>query len=315
MTSRYANRPGTSRTPKHVGGSASIHNGKEVNMVHVTEFPDNAVVVEVATVSQYVALEKRIDGAESDGIEARWDFGQRLLDERAANGGKQLPHGRLDEIVEATGKSRREIQFRIQFAEQYPTPEKVRNALHTFGSWYGIVSDGFDGRAEKPHVAHNTGDNEWYTPAEYIQAAVDVMGGIDCDPASSVAANKQIGASTFYTAADNGLVQEWHGRVWLNPPYDGTLIAKFSKKLVDEYVSDRTSEAIVLVNNATETDWFLRLASVGNAFCFPTSRVKFWAPDGRIAAPLQGQAIVYFGANQQRFVERFAAFGLCLVKP
>ena len=94
-------------------------------------------------------LEVRVDGAESDGGLARWKFGSLLRAEREANGGEQLPAGRMAEIVELTGKSAAEIRNRMQFATEYAEAE-VANALATFGSWHGIVAEGLGERSQKP---------------------------------------------------------------------------------------------------------------------------------------------------------------------
>ena len=162
-----------------------------------------------------------------------------------------------------------------------------------------------------PHVAQNSGNHEWYTPESYIKAATAVMGEIDIDPASAIPANIVVKAKKFYTAEDDGLSKSWAGKIWLNPPYAAELISKFCDKLLDHFTKKEVTEAIVLVNNATETSWFNKLISIASAIMFPKSRVRFWSPDGRVSQPLQGQSLIYLGKNSEKFVEHFKLFGWC----
>ncbi len=160
----------------------------------------------------------------------------------------------------------------------------------------------------KAHVAYNSGDNEWYTPAEYIEAARRVMGKIDLDPASSRSANKTVGADRFFTVMDNGLDQKWSGKVWMNPPYSSDLVGRFSEKIRAHYEAGEITEAIVLVNNATETAWFRHMVGAASAVAFTNSRVRFLDEDlDPVGAPLQGQAVIYFGENVNAFRKEFSA--------
>ena len=167
------------------------------------------------------------------------------------------------------------------------------------------------GRADgqSAHVANNSGNNEWYTPGEIIEAARTALGGIDLDPASSEIANRTVQAARFFTAADDGLAQEWPvGRIWMNPPYAQPLIGRFADRLAAEV--RRGSSAVVLVNNATETAWFQTMAAECSAICFPRGRVRFLDPGGDPSGvPLQGQAVIYAGAEPGAFAEAFDRFG------
>lgn len=159
------------------------------------------------------------------------------------------------------------------------------------------------------HVSANSGNNEWYTPAPFIEAARAVMGGFDLDPASSEIANRTVKAGRIFTADDDGLAQEWPvGRIWMNPPYAQPLMGQFADRFASEV--RRGSEGIVLVNNATETAWFQTIAAECSAICFPKTRIRFLDPEGNPGAPLQGQAFIYCGPDADSFADAFGGFGL-----
>jgi len=163
-----------------------------------------------------------------------------------------------------------------------------------------------------PHVSRNDGENEWYTPPDYIEAARDFMGGIDLDPATSEIANRTVRAAQIFTAEDNGLLQPWHGRVWMNPPYASELVGRFAAKLCEHVDAGDVTAAAVLVNNSTETQWFQVMAARAHSICFPLKRVRFLDPDGKPGAPLQGQAVIGIGGGTGDFLYAFRGFGLCV---
>jgi phage N-6-adenine-methyltransferase len=154
-----------------------------------------------------------------------------------------------------------------------------------------------------------TGENEWFTPAEHIERARQVLGDIDLDPATHELAQHSVRAARYFTKEDDGLRHEWHGRVWLNPPYAQPLIAEFTGKMCVEQAAGRVTAAIMLTHNYTDTAWFQRAAACANAICFTRGRVKFYEPDGAIAAPTQGQAFFYFGGDGERFADLFSEIG------
>lgn len=172
------------------------------------------------------------------------------------------------------------------------------------------------------HVGQNSGNDEWYTPAIYPDAARRVMGSIDLDPASTAFANTFIRATMFYTKETDGLGGVWCGNVWCNPPYaykKQNLITSFCDALVSKFKSGEISQACLLINNASETARFQRVFRACTAMCMVQGRIRFICgvhnherghAYGELGdAPLQGQVIFYFGPNRDAFVREFNSFG------
>jgi ParB family chromosome partitioning protein len=251
---------------------------------------------------QAIAARLRAEGAEQAVVSpSRWEEAECYLG-----------------MHEREGKSTRQI------AAECETNQSTVNRMIRMASHYGLKNErppfwtayaeakGENSGKEPAAVAHvgqATGQPEWYTPPEYLEASREVLGGIDLDPASSEVAQASVRAGRFFTADDDGLTKPWKGRVFLNPPYAAELVGRFVEKLCSHYEAGDVTAAILLVNNATETAWFFEASQRAAALCLPTGRVKFLDEEGNPGAPLQGQAVLYFGGDVPAFRGVWAPFG------
>jgi DNA N-6-adenine-methyltransferase (Dam) len=149
-------------------------------------------------------------------------------------------------------------------------------------------------------MGSSTGD-EWYTPQHIADLAVATSGDIDLDPCWHP--ESPIKASTTYTIHDDGLVQHWSGRVWLNPPY-GRAVGAWIGRLVDEYHAGRVTEALALIPARVDTEWFRLLDPFPR--CFPYGRLIFSNSENTAPFP---SAIPYLGPNLNRLLEVFGPIG------
>lgn len=205
----------------------------------------------------------------------------------------------VPELAAAVDRGDVAISHAASIAKQSPADQRetLRKIDPALGGTGGISSsDGYD-------------SDEWYTPSDYLEAAREVLGGFDLDPASCEHAQQRVKAARFYTKDDDGLTKKWIGRVWLNPPYSQPAATRFAEKLIAEFQAGNVTSAIVVQNASTDTGWFHALAKLG-AICLTRGRINFDREDGRSSQNRYGQAFFYFGKDEQRFEDVFSKFGL-----
>ena len=149
--------------------------------------------------------------------------------------------------------------------------------------------------------------SEWYTPAYLVAAVEEVLGRIDLDPASCEEAQRTIAARVYFNKEQNGLKFQWRGRVFLNPPYAKKQAGMFVRKLIDDWEAGHIDQAVLLINNGTETAWFQKLWPY--SICFVSGRICFESPIRKSYSPAVGSVFVYFGRNTKKFGEVFSRFG------
>ena len=115
---------------------------------------------------------------------------------------------------------------------------------------------------------HGTTSDDYYTPPEIFEA----LGlEFDLDVCSPPGGIHWIPTRNYYTQVDDGLLSEWYGRVWLNPPYSSP------QQWIEKFIAHGDGVALVQVSKAR---WFNRLWASSVPMVLNRADFKFIATDG-----------------------------------
>jgi hypothetical protein len=192
-------------------------------------------------------------------------------------------------------------------------------------------------KASHQLINQTSGAVEYYTPIKIIEAATDCMGFIDLDPASSLEANKIVGARRIFTKEDNGLSYQWTAQtLWLNHPfgkgemrcpcphsrctkesckkrgyhidYDIPGNADWISHLMEDYEDGRFEEGCCITYAVTSEEWFRPL--LGRPQCFLHGRTNYRLPNGDISnGNTKGSVVTYLGDRTRDFARAFSKLG------
>lgn len=147
------------------------------------------------------------------------------------------------------------------------------------------------------HQSPVMGTDEWLTPPEILAA----LGTFDLDPCSPHESRRPWPtAAAHFCKEDDGLSQEWQGRVWMNPPF-GREAVKWMRKLAAH------GNGIALIPARTETAMFFETVwAAADAVLFLQGRPHFHRVDGSRAAFNSGAPIclVAYGLANVAALER-----------
>lgn len=135
--------------------------------------------------------------------------------------------------------------------------------------------------------------DEWLTPPEIINA----LGQFDLDPCSPIVRPWNT-ATEHYTINENGLLQRWEGRVWMNPPYSN--VEEWMKHLAQH------GNGTALIFARTETQHFFKnVWNKADSIFFFEGRLHFHRPDGTRAKDNGGapSCLISYGENNAQAIE------------
>jgi hypothetical protein len=120
------------------------------------------------------------------------------------------------------------------------------------------------------HHSTRIKNQEWLTPFWILKE----LGIFDLDPCAPINRPWPT-ARDHYTMLDDGLKKDWHGRVWLNPPYDHKIMWNWIYKLSNH------GNGIALIFARTETKGFFDFVwEKANALLFIKGRLSFYDHHG-----------------------------------
>lgn len=153
-------------------------------------------------------------------------------------------------------------------------------------------------------INQDSGNSEYYTPIEIVNAAREVMGSIDLDPFSSEKANEVVRAKIFYHKERDGFSHPWFGNVWMNHPFSKANNKRCIKALVAEFKYGYVNQACCITFTATSEKWFQPLLDFPQ--CYLAPRTNYYLPDGSLQRGTpKGSVVTYLGDNVNKFIDEF----------
>jgi len=129
---------------------------------------------------------------------------------------------------------------------------------------------------------------DWATPQALFDALDAEFGPFTLDPCAS---SENAKCERFFTKEQDGLSQEWSGRVFMNPPY-GRSIGAWMRKAFESVETGRAEIVVCLLPARTDTAWWHDYCAKGEVR-FIRGRIKF-ERDGKSApAPFPSCIVVF----------------------
>ena len=116
--------------------------------------------------------------------------------------------------------------------------------------------------------------NEWYTP-KYVFDAIDLR--FDLDVAAPIEGPRHVPCRKWYHSEVNGLLKEWYGLVWMNPPFGHE---RHKRSWLGRLFQH--GNGIALMPDRTSAPWYQEFAPLADAICYVSPKIKFERPDGSI---------------------------------
>ena len=112
---------------------------------------------------------------------------------------------------------------------------------------------------------------DWETPWQLVRSLERRYGCFDLDPCASQTTAK---APAFFSAYEDGLRQDWHGDVFMNPPY-GRVIGQWVEKAFSEARIEQRARVCCLLPAQTNTKWWHTYCQHADEILFLKGRLHF----------------------------------------
>jgi hypothetical protein len=150
------------------------------------------------------------------------------------------------------------------------------------------------------HQSAKMKNDEWLTPPKILEH----LGNFDLDPCAPLE-RPWATAKHHFTIIDDGLKQNWFGRVWCNPPY-GLQSSEWLCRLAAH------GNGIALIFARTETKMFFdHVWNKADALLFIKGRLHFHLVNGEQAKANSGapSVLIAYGSENVKTLKKCIDFG------